>query len=596
VSVWLEDATVTEQAGSTLDHSGRVPAHLRRFVVEQEYSAYTAVDRAVWRFLLLQVRARLIDTAHPAYREGLAATGISPDHIPNIREMNDRLSHFGWGAVCVDGFIPPRAFQEFQANGLLPIAAEVRTREHLVYTPAPDVFHEAAGHAPILPDPVYAAYLKRIGDLGRKAFTVPEEHALDEAIHALSTIKEDPAVPPAEVARAEAALAAITRALPAPSEAARLSRLYWWTAEYGLVGRPDDYQLYGAGLLSSLGESHSCHAPEVRKLPLDIACMDQPYDITRPQPQLFVAPSFEALHDILDQATADVAVTLGGAQALQRALGARELATVTFTSGAAVIGVLTGVGPAPDAPAWLELSGPTAFARNGLIPTAPDDPFGLCRGEDTLVVCGRLSDGREPSELDDRRLDELTRDGGGRTPLPFASGATVEGVVRRRARAGAGRLLALELSDARLSLPGRADEVRPRFVLLAVGDIAGAHAGAQDARFHPDTKFSAVRVPKARAWPEQDAQMLRLYQQAERAHNRGASAMALEFPRVHEALRRQAPQEWLLRWNLLESLLRVGIDLPLIEQLRGELEHLEVAFAHRQPITSGLRYLEGRTG
>src|ERR1041384_4775840 len=131
------DAAANDHSASTLDPSGRVPAHLRRFVVEQEYSAYTAVDRAVWRFLLLQVRARLMDTAHTAYREGLAATGISPDHIPNIREMNDRLSRFGWGAVCVDGFIPPRAFQEFQANGLLPIAAEVRTREHLVYTPAP---------------------------------------------------------------------------------------------------------------------------------------------------------------------------------------------------------------------------------------------------------------------------------------------------------------------------------------------------------------------------------------------------------------------------------------------------------------------------
>src|SRR5688500_3815353 len=115
-----------------------VPAHLRRFVVEPDYDRYTAIDQAVWRFVLLQTLARLIETAHPAYREGLERTGISVERIPSIGEMNDKLSRFGWGAVCVDGFIPPRAFQEFQARGILPIAAEMRTHEHVAYTPAPD--------------------------------------------------------------------------------------------------------------------------------------------------------------------------------------------------------------------------------------------------------------------------------------------------------------------------------------------------------------------------------------------------------------------------------------------------------------------------
>jgi phenylalanine-4-hydroxylase len=150
-----------------------VPAHLRRFVVQQDYSQYTPADQAVWRFVLLQMHARLAHSAHPAYREGLAATGISVERIPGIDEMNDKLARFGWSAVCVDGFIPPRAFQEFQASAILPIAADIRSRAHLAYTPAPDIIHEAAGHAPILPDPVFAAYLRRIGDLGRKAFALP---------------------------------------------------------------------------------------------------------------------------------------------------------------------------------------------------------------------------------------------------------------------------------------------------------------------------------------------------------------------------------------------------------------------------------------
>src|SRR6185436_13552269 len=120
----------------------RVPAHLRRFVVEQDYAAYNAVDQAVWRFVLLQTHSRLLETAHPAYRDELAKTSISVEHIPSIAEMNDKLGRFDWSAVCVDGFIPPRAFQEFQADRMLPIAADIRTREHLVYTPAPNIIHE----------------------------------------------------------------------------------------------------------------------------------------------------------------------------------------------------------------------------------------------------------------------------------------------------------------------------------------------------------------------------------------------------------------------------------------------------------------------
>src|SRR5690349_12480216 len=133
--------------------SPHVPPHLRQFVVEQDYARYTGVDQAVWRFVLLQTRSRLIETAHPAYRNGFEATGISVERIPSIAEMNDRLARFGWGAVCVDGFIPPRAFQEFQARGILPIAADMRTLAHLAYTPAPDIIHEAAGHAPSCPIP-----------------------------------------------------------------------------------------------------------------------------------------------------------------------------------------------------------------------------------------------------------------------------------------------------------------------------------------------------------------------------------------------------------------------------------------------------------
>src|SRR5262249_38175524 len=93
-----------------MDANGTIPGHLRRFIVRQDYEKYTAEDQAVWRFVVLQTHARLLTTAHEAYADGFSAAGISVDRIPSIDEMNERLERFGWGAVCVDGFIPPRAF------------------------------------------------------------------------------------------------------------------------------------------------------------------------------------------------------------------------------------------------------------------------------------------------------------------------------------------------------------------------------------------------------------------------------------------------------------------------------------------------------
>ena len=566
-----------------------VPPHLRRFVVEQDYARYNAIDQAVWRFVLLQMHTRLAagalprggarGRAHVAYRDGLAAAGISVDRIPHIAEMNERLSQFGWGAVCVDGFIPPRAFQEFQAHGILPIAAAIRTREHLVYTPAPDIIHEAAGHAPILPDPTFAAYVRRFGDLARKAFTLPEEDRVDRAIHVLSEVKEDSSADGGAVALAEAELAAALVAVPStrPSEIARLSRLYWWTAEYGLVGRPDDYELYGAGLLSSLGESHSCHAPEVRKIPLDERCMDVAYDITRPQPQLFVVPSFEALHGILDRVARELAVEIGGAVALDRAVRSREVATVHFSSGAQVVGVLAevgrSVGETPNGPSWLRFEGPTAFARDGVIGTE--------EGARRPLGCVVLTGG-PPHEPDVA---------GGRHSFRFASGAKVDGRVERIVRAPNGSWMRLHMSDARLMLPDRPAIDVAHYVLLAAGDPLTAHAGSVDPAYYPETAFSSVRIPRARTFGRRERRLQSLYAEAEHAHRGGAERVRAAFPRIFDTLVRRYPREWLLRWNLLESLLKAQEEGPIVGAVQAELESLEVRYDHQQPIASGLEYL-----
>jgi phenylalanine-4-hydroxylase len=572
-----------------MPHSAtRVPAHLRRFVVAQDYSQYTPADQAVWRFVLLQTHARLAHTAHPAYREGLASTGISVERIPAIDEMNDKLARFGWSAVCVDGFIPPRAFQEFQALAILPIAADIRSRAHLAYTPAPDIIHEAAGHAPFLPDPAFASYLRRIGDLGKKAFALPEEERVFGAIYTLSEVKENPAASSEDVAAAEAELHAALACATEPSEAALLSRLYWWTAEYGLVGRADDCKLYGAGLLSSLGESHSWHDPAVRKLTLDEHCVDVAYDITRPQPQLFVVPSFDALHDVLDRVARTLAFPRGGEVALSRALRSGEVASIQFSSGAWVMGVLRHVGPRLSAPAYLDFDGPVAFAWDHEI-TPALEPFAQSAGQ--CVPIGRLQGGTSLDLATDEALAALVDAASGRHRFRFDRGTCVEGRLLRSVRHADGRLLLLELGSARLTLPGAPPRDLARYVLLATGDVVTAHAGAVDPKYHADTPFSPVRVPRPRVLPPDERAVLDLYERAEGAYRAGAQAMAEVFPRIHAALERDFPEEWLLRWNLLESLRRTAPTGTLAQTLWAELERLEVALDRQQPIASGLRYL-----
>lgn len=128
-----------------------------------------------------------------------------------------------------------------------------QSRKHQ-YTPAPDIVHEAAGHAPILLDPTYAKYVKRFGQIGAKAF-YKEEHDAFEAVRTLTIVKESPTSTPDEVTAAENNVIEKQNLVSGLSEAEQISRLFWWTVEYGLIGDIDNPKIYGAGLLSSVGES-----------------------------------------------------------------------------------------------------------------------------------------------------------------------------------------------------------------------------------------------------------------------------------------------------------------------------------------------------
>lgn len=315
-----------------------VPIHLRKYIVPQNYKKYSPEDQAVWRFIMKGIKHNLSLYGYKGALEGLRQTGIRYDKIPKISDIDKKLQKFGWRAACISGFIPPRAFMEFQMNKILPIASEVRTIQHIFYTPAPDIVHEAVGHIPFLTNSLFSKFLEKYAQTVLKAVTSREDIEKYEAIRDLSDLKENPKSSPREIQKQEKKLQSVIKKISYTSEASYLSRLIWWTSEYGLMGSMKNPKIYGAGLISSIGES--LHIKKVKKIKLGESCLNYPFDITDFQPQLFVAKNFEHLLEVLERVSKKMAFHRGGLYGVEQALRSKTLNTIVLDSGLQISGVL----------------------------------------------------------------------------------------------------------------------------------------------------------------------------------------------------------------------------------------------------------------
>jgi phenylalanine-4-hydroxylase len=422
-----------------------LPKHLLQFAVDQRFDDYTPVDHAVWRFIMRQNGFFLKEYAHKVYFQGLLDTGISFERIPRIQEMNDILGRIEWGAVAVDGFIPPAAFMEFQAYKVLVIACDMRQIHHIEYTPAPDIVHEAAGHAPIIVDREYSDYLQRFGEVGARAMSSKKDFELYEAIRHLSILKEQPDTTPEAVAKATQLVEHLQKDLGKPSEMALLSRLHWWTVEYGLIGTIDNPKIYGAGLLSSIGESVSCLESHVKKIPYSVEAADVPFDITTKQPQLFVCRDFKHLREVLEEFASRMAFRVGGLEGIRKAIECQNVATCEYSSGLQVTGVFTEV-LTNDAnePIYLKATGPSALAfkdkqLSGHGRDYHKDGFGSPIGKWKAAS-------ENPESLTADALQRLGVSEGRKATLEFVSGILVEGTVDKMTRHD-GRLVLITFSN-----------------------------------------------------------------------------------------------------------------------------------------------------
>src|SRR5437764_4781720 len=170
-----------------------------------------------------------------------------------------------------------------------------------------------------------------------------KDFELYEAIRHLSILKELPNSDPKEVEEATREVENRFANLGEPSEMALLSRLHWWTVEYRLIGTLENPKSYGAGLLSSIGESVSCLEPKVKKLWYSIDAANQPFDITTKQPQLFVCRDFQHLRDVLEEFASKMAFMIGGFEGINKAIECNNVATCEYSSGLQTSGVFTEV-------------------------------------------------------------------------------------------------------------------------------------------------------------------------------------------------------------------------------------------------------------
>lgn len=567
-----------------------IPNHLKQYLSEQHYDLYTPIDHAVWRYVMRQNHHALQGKAHEAYVDGLKNSGIEIEQIPRVSEMNECLSKIGWGAGIVNGLIPGAAFFELLANGILPIATEIRKITNIEYTPAPDIIHEAAGHAPILLDPAFRAYVQKIGSIGAKAFATKEKQELFEAVRNLTIVMEDPKSTQEEKDAAQRLVEEKQNAIVGISEAEKISRLFWRTVEYGLIGEVENPKIYGAGLLSSVGESTHCFTDAVERLPYSVdGCIANPKNVTEMQSQLFVCKDFDELMEGVESLAETMAFRNGGTDGLDKALKSKSVATFEFNSGLSVTGIVHAVLKDENGEAiYVNTTGETALSLNNqqLDGHGKDyhakgfgTPIGMLKGDIAL------------EELDEQELKNLGVVVGNFVDLVFSSNVSVSGRIVNIIKNN-DKVALISFQDCTATF-GEKELFKKEWGTfdMAVGSrIVSAYAGAAD----PASYFSEIHIPtETFEEPAPLTELEKLYQQVRivREKNSYCDDCINKLINVHDELNANHQSDWLLRLELFE----IAVTKPQLKEieiaLKSELNELSKNESFTNLIRNGLKVI-----
>ncbi len=224
------------------------------WTLDQKWDSFTPDDHARWDYLFDRQSALLSGRAAGAFLRGIDVLKLSSPGIPDFLELNTRLyAATGWQVVAVPGLIPDDIFFGHLAKRQFPAGNFIRPVAQLDYLEQPDVFHDVFGHVPMLSDPVFADYMAEYGKGGLRSLGLGALH--------------------------------------------RLARLYWYTVEFGLIEEAGELRIYGAGIVSSHGESlYALDSPVPSRIPFDLErVMRTPYRVDDYQQNYFVVQSLDHL-------------------------------------------------------------------------------------------------------------------------------------------------------------------------------------------------------------------------------------------------------------------------------------------------------------
>ena len=228
--------------------------------IEQRWDCYTPEQHEVWSILFKRRMQQLREAGSKVFLQGIERIGLQERFVPNLQEVNGKLEALtGWRAVPVSGFLEAKLFFKCLAERRFPTTVIIRRMDQLDYLPEPDIFHDVFGHVPLHSDPVFADFLQQFG--------------------------------------------AVAAAARTENEVKMLTRLFWFTVEFGLIEEDGRTKAYGSGLISSAADCANALGPKCERKPFSLdAIFAQDFEVSDLQNVLFVVKSFDELFEAAERA------------------------------------------------------------------------------------------------------------------------------------------------------------------------------------------------------------------------------------------------------------------------------------------------------
>ena len=376
------------------------------------------------------------------------------------------------------------------------------------------------------------------------------------------------------------------------SEMAQIRNLHWWTVEYGLIGKLESPRIYGAGLLSSIGESELCLKDHVEKRPYTIEAAKVNFDITKPQPQLFVTPNFAHLSYVLEKFANKMALRKGGLKGVNKLIDSKNLGTVELSTGIQISGVFTNVLNVEGKPIYIQTTGETALSSRDkeLIGHGTNyhaegfgSPIGKLEGINLAI------EDMSPTDLEVYGICE-----GKKASFLFEGGVKVIGKIITGIRDLQGKIMLISFEDCTVSFE---DQIlfRPEWGVydMAIGkEIVSAFAGpASPESFKDVYKISKIKTHKL-VYSDIELALHKLYQQVRKLREKQQIDEQL-LEAIYKEIQQNYQNEWLLLLEMYE-LLNEG-NYALKDTIHQNLLVLKEQKKFSKLITDGLRLLKKET-